>query len=48
MCPNAALELVGGVSVGGELRIENRDGHKIAELDYDPAPLVGLRAIFTF
>lgn len=46
--PNAALELVGGVSVGGELRLENRDGHKIAELDYDPAPLVGLRAIFTF
>lgn len=48
VCPNAALELLGGVSVGGELRIENSGGHKIAEVDYDPAPLVGLRAIFTF
>jgi hypothetical protein len=46
--PNAAFELVGGVSVGGELRLDNRDGHTIAEEDYDPAPLVGLRAILTF
>lgn len=48
VCPNAALELVGGVSAGGEFRLENRDGHKIAESDYDPAPLVGLRGIFSF
>ena len=48
VCPNAALELIGGVSVGGELRIENRNGHKLGEADYDPAPLVGLRAIFNF
>ena len=48
ICPNAALELLGGVSVAGELRRENRNGHKIAEWDYDPAPLVGLRALFTF
>ena len=48
ICPHAALELLGGVSVAGELRLENEDGHKIAESDYDPAPLVGLRALFTF
>lgn len=48
VCPNGALELVGGVSAGGELRLENKDGHKITEVDYDPAPLIGLRAILTF
>ena len=47
-CPNAALELIGGVSAWGELRLENGNGHKISEADYDPAPLIGLRAIFTF
>ena len=48
ICPHAALELLGGISVAGELRLENSDGHKITEVDYDPAPLVGLRALFTF
>jgi hypothetical protein len=48
VCPHAALELIGGVSVGGELRRENRNGKTISESDYDPAPLVGLRALFTF
>ncbi len=47
-CPNAAFELVGGVAAWGELRLENRHGHKIAETDYDPAPLIGLRALFSF
>jgi hypothetical protein len=48
VCPNGALELLGGVTVGGELLLENRNGHKLIEEDYDPAPLVGLRAILTF
>lgn len=48
VCPNGALELVGGVAVAGELRLENRDGKTIRREDYDPAPLVGLRALLTF
>ena len=48
VCPHAAVELVGGASAGGELRLENRGGHTLVKEDYDPAPLVGLRALFTF
>jgi hypothetical protein len=47
-CANAAFELIGGVSVGGELRLENSRGHKISEEDYDPSALFGLRAVLTF
>lgn len=45
---NAAIELLGGVSAGGELRLEDRSGHKISDEDYDPAALLGLRAVLTF
>lgn len=45
---HAALELLGGVSFGGELRLEDSHGHKIFDEDYDPAPLFGLRGLFTF
>ncbi len=45
---HAAFELLGGVSLGGELRLENRHGHKLSDDDYDPAPLVGVRALLTF
>jgi hypothetical protein len=45
---NAALEALAGVSFGGELRLDNSRGHKIFDEDYDPAPLFGLRGIFTF
>lgn len=48
VCPRAAIELLGGVSLGGELRLEDRNGHKISKADYDPAPLIGLRALFSF
>lgn len=48
VCPNATLELVGGVALGGELTVENRDDHEVREENYDPAPLVGLRANVTF
>ena len=45
---HAAFELLGGIALGGELRLENRNGHKLSDEDYDPAPLVGLRAVLTF
>jgi len=44
----AALELLGGVSLGGELRVENRKGHTVSKDDYDPAALLGLRALLSF
>jgi hypothetical protein len=47
-CPNATLELIGGVAAGGELRIENKDGHEISDEDYDPAALFGFRAVISF
>ena len=47
-CKNAAFELLGGVSAGGELRLEDRKGHKISDEDYDPAALFGVRAVLTF
>ncbi len=45
---HASVELVAGVAVGGEVRLEDDDGHKIAEEDYDPAGLFGIRALFSF
>jgi hypothetical protein len=42
------VELVAGVSAGGELRLEDDDGHKIAAADYDPSGLFGLRVLFNF
>jgi len=38
---------VGGAA-GGELRLENCTGSKIDEQNYDPAPIVGLKATFRF
>ena len=43
-----SLEFVGGFSLGGNLRVEDDDGHKIDEQDYDPSALLGVRALFTF
>ncbi|MHC4208948.1 MAG: hypothetical protein ACYSWT_04455 [Planctomycetota bacterium] len=37
-----------GTSVYGNLRLENDDGKKIADEDFDPAPFLGLRAEFRF
>lgn len=42
------LSLVGGVKVGGELRLENKDGHKINEQDYDTAGFVRLNCTLLF
>ena len=42
------LELFGGVALGGELRVEDEDGSRIEQEEYDAAPLVGIRGIFRF
>ena len=47
-CTNAAVELIGGVQAAGNVRLENQNGHKIGDDDYDPSGLIGLRAVLTF
>jgi Domain of unknown function (DUF6268) len=42
------LELIVGVAAGGEVLLEDQHGREIAEEDYDPSALIGLRAVFTF
>lgn len=42
------LGLSAGVAVAGELRLENDDGKKIVEEDFDPAPFIGLRLTLRF
>jgi hypothetical protein len=37
-----------GTALAGTLRLENDDGRKIADEDFDPAPFIGLRAEFRF
>ncbi len=40
--PKAQLSLVGGVELGGELRLEDADGRKVDEQSYDPGVFMGL------
>lgn len=35
--------IAGGVALGGEVRLDDRNGHRINKQGYDPAPYVGLR-----
>ncbi len=42
------VDLLGGVTIGGQLRVESDTGGQIAEHDYDPAPFVGLRGTIAF
>lgn len=42
------VELIAGIAAGGEITIENSDGREIAEEDYDPSAIIGLRAVFKF
>jgi hypothetical protein len=42
--PWAQVSLLAGVELGGELRIEDSRGNRIARSDYDPAPFIGLTA----
>jgi hypothetical protein len=37
-----------GTALAGNLRLENHDGRKIFDEDFDPAPFIGLRAEFRF
>jgi len=42
------VDLFAGVSVGGQLRLENRNGDKLQTSGYDPAPILGLNGQFVF
>lgn len=46
--PQGKLELLVGVAAGGELRLENKNGHKIREEDYDATAMVGAQLNFVF
>lgn len=46
--PGLSLSVFGGVIFGGEVRIENSSGSNIADKDFDPAPVLGARAVFRF
>ena len=48
LAPNATVDLFGGVVVGGELLLEDDDGGRISEQDFDPAPLLGARVSLRF
>jgi hypothetical protein len=48
MVPQGSAELFGGVYAGGELRLENKNGKKIREEDYDTAPIFGGKVTFAF
>lgn len=42
------LSVLGGVTVGGELTIEDRDGNRLFREDYDPSPFVGVNLVLRF
>jgi hypothetical protein len=46
--PRIALHFLGGVALGGEVRLEDRNGNRINKQDYDPAPYIGLRFVGGF
>ncbi len=43
--PDISLNLLAGVALAGELRVEDRNGNTLVESNYDPAPYVGLRFV---
>jgi hypothetical protein len=45
---SAVIDLMGGVALGGNLRVEDKDGGRIRDDDYDPAGLLGLKAQIFF
>ena len=45
---NMLFEFQAGIAVGGEILLEDDDGNEIAEEDYDPSAIFGLRAVFNF
>jgi len=46
--PRSRLDLLGGVALAGHLRVEDRDGGRIADDSYDAAGFVGLRGQLFF
>lgn len=46
--PQLSLNFLGGAVLGGKIRLEDEDGRRIAEDDYDPAPYLGLRLVGRF
>ena len=46
--PRIALHLLGGVVLGGEVQLDDRNGNRINKQDYDPALYVGLRFVGGF
>ena len=46
--PQISLHFLGGAALGGEVRLDDRNGHRINKQDYDPAPYVGLRFVGGF
>jgi hypothetical protein len=46
--PKIALHFLGGVALGGEVQLEDRNGNRINKQDYDPAPYIGLRFVGGF
>ena len=42
------VEFLVGVNAGGEVLLEDQNEREIAEEDYDPSAIIGLRAVFTF
>lgn len=46
--PKVELDLNGGVAVGGNMRVEDEDGNRIRDDDYDPAGILAFKAQFFF
>jgi hypothetical protein len=42
------LDLFAGLAAGGELRLENKNGKKIREKDYDTTPMLGVQFNYVF
>lgn len=48
MMPQAAVEVFGSVATNGNIRLENKNGHKITEKDYDNTAYFGGKLHFIF
>jgi hypothetical protein len=46
--PQISLAFLGGVALGGEVQLDDRNGNRINKQDYDPAPYIGLRLVGGF
>jgi opacity protein-like surface antigen len=46
--PQISLVFLGGVALGGEVQLDDRNGNRLNKQDYDPAPYIGLRLVGGF